>query len=261
MKISAYLSDHKEHLILIAVLIWIIGIIFSLFYLLSYLITSYGSIFLFLCFLVFLFHLGTRVATFPGAYSIWLRIIERSNMKSISMQACKRLEILMMILLLIKDSNFIEIYDRLAFSTLQSIPKYLDRIQRNLSNLKPTGLIPEQDLIESNIARLLKSLQDIKMPNENLTLYNFLSKPRLIRKPEFSNLNSVNDALEVSDILYNILKNFIKEPDSFKDLAKSLNFKAQVPLGSIDYMRFDVIDKFKAEQVWVTALDGTKIDW
>jgi hypothetical protein len=263
MKVSAYLSEKKEHLILITVLIWIVGIVLSFFYVLSYLVTPFGSLFLFLAFLVFLMHLGTRIATFPGAYFIWLRIIERNNLKTISSQTCKRLEILTLILLLIKDSNFKEIYERLTLQTLSSLPKCFERILRNLRSLKSLKLSQDQDFIFEHLSRLVQCLKEIKFfaNHANFDLYSFLMKPSFLREIKFLNTDALNEALQLSEVLYNVLRDNFKETASFKDLVNMCNFKAQVPLGSIDYMRAEVLDKFQAEQTWVTSLDGTKIDW
>lgn len=264
MSILTYFRENKEKLILFSILSWILGIIFTFFYGLSYILTTYGSLFLFCIFLSLLFHLGTRIATFPGAYIFWLRTIERSNLKTISSQTCKKLEILTVILLFIKDSSFEEIYERLTFNTLRTLPKAFEKITRNLKALKIGGLSEEQEFLLEKFGKLINCLSEIKFVvknNEKKDLYEFLLNPAVYREVKFINTESLNEAFLVSDELYSTLRGHLKDTESFKDLVKFLNFKLEVPLGSIDYMRNDLIEKMSADNIWVTSEDGTKIDW
>ena len=264
MSILSYTKEHKEKLILLSILSWVLGIIFTFFYAISYILTTFGSLFLFSVFLSLLFHLCTRIATFPGAYILWLRTIERSNLKTISSQTCKKLEILTVILLFIKDSNFQEVYERLTFNTLKTLPKAFEKITSNLKALKAKGLSEDQELLLERFGRLINCLGEIKFTvknNEKKDLYEFLLNPALYREIQFTNTESLNEAFSVSDLLYSTLKGHLKDPESFKDLLKFFNFRAEVPLGSIDYMRNDLIEKMSADNVWVTSEDGTKVDW
>lgn len=263
MSILAYIKEKKEKVILLSILLWILGIVVAIFYVLSYILTIFGSLFLFCVLLYVLFYLGTRLATFPGAYIFWLRIIERSNLKTVSSQACKKLEILTLVLLFIKEANFDEIFKRLTFNTLKTIPKTFEKIMKNLEALRSQGLSDEQEFLVENFGKLLNCLAEIKFKSKNKeeSLYDFLLKPESYREIVFTNINSLNEAFMVTDLLYENLRENLKDPESFKDLLKQLNFKAEVTLGSIDYMRNDLIDKMKAENIWVTSEDGNKIDW
>lgn len=263
MSILAYIKEKKEKLILFTILLWILGIILTIFYVLSFILTIFGSLFLFCVMLYILFYLGTRLATFPGAYIFWLRILERSNLKTISSQTCKKLEILTLVLLCIKEANFDEVFKRLTFNTLKTLPKSFEKITKNLKALKSGGLSSQQEFLLENFGKLLNCLAEIRFKSRNKeeSLYDFLLKPELYREIVFTNTNSLNDAFMVTDLLYETLRENLKDPESFKDLVKQLNFKAEVPLGSIDYMRNELIDKMNAENIWVTSEDGNKIDW
>ena len=68
MNIIAYAKEQKDKIIIAVLVLWLFGALFIGFYILSYFITSLGSLFLFFVLIFILLYFGTRLATFPGAF-------------------------------------------------------------------------------------------------------------------------------------------------------------------------------------------------
>lgn len=263
MKVLTFFKENKDKIILGVIVLWLLSIIFSIFYILSYIVTSYGSFFLFFISLGFLVHFCTRVATFPGAYCLWRRTMEKSALQTIATSTCKKLEILNAVLLAIQDEDFQSIYDRVSLNTIQSIPKHFERIMRNLEYVRTTKINEEQLETLNLFNNLHHSLQNIKVTSKScdFNLYGFLSSPKVYRNVSTESNEEVQVALNLVNSLYGAIRKSIKEPESFKEFIGSLNIRKSALFGSLSYMRNDIIDKLKAEQIWITSFDGCKIDW
>ena len=148
----------------------------------------------------------------------------------------------------IEENNFVNVYDRISFNTISSIPRILERVIKNLEYVKSLGCTEDQEKMLELLKSLDQGLKTIKFSakkTEN-SLFSFLSTPKLYREVQFLNLEEVSLVLSTINKVQVILQNKSKDPGSIKEY---LNFGETVIFGSLDYMRSDIIHKLKAEQV------------
>jgi hypothetical protein len=255
------LRSHKDSLILGFLFLWALLILFSIFYVISYVTTVPGALLLFCISLFGLFFIATRLATFPGAYSFWRKTLERSCMQSISTNLAKKLDILSLVLQCLQDNSLCEIYERVSLSTLQSVPRALERVVRNLAASESSTPAQQEFLqVLTALVRLLKEIKFTTKRGEE-SFYAFLVAPVVHRKVESVNCEQVKSAIDCIGQAYMMLIRELKQPETIRKMISWANPCRPVLLGSIDYMRNDVVERLKAEQVWVTASDGVQLDW
>lgn len=260
MNIIGFFKDNRDKFVILVLLTWVLTGLFIIFYILSYFVTVLGSLLVFIMLVMSLIYFATRIATFPGAFFLWRRTLEKSCLHKISINAQSKLEILKFMLICIQESTFHTIYDRISFHTLQSIPKTLEKIIKNLEYLKTISITPEQSKALNLFLALDQSIKKIilSVKNREKSLYMFLIDPKVYTNPVFNSTDEVKIAIELCNSIQILIQQSIKDTNTLKDL---LNFRQPVLFGSLDYMRSEVINKHKAEQVWIESYDKTKIDW
>ena len=213
--------------------------------------------------IVALVYVATRLATFPGAYFIWRRTLEKSCYQSIAQVTLKRLEVIYFVLECIRDGNFTMIYDRISFSTLQSIPRQFEKIIRNYEDLTAISITPQQSEMLASLKSLQHRLRSIKFTvgASEHSLYSFLNSPKLYAKVNFPDADDTSQALASASSAQSLILASLKDPESLHDFLRLLHFREPLLFGSLDYMRIDLMHKLQAEQVWVTSFDGCQIDW
>ena len=218
----------------------IITILFIVFYALSYWITSFGSLLLFILLAYASLRILVFFALFPGCFPLWSRSVLRKYSTTTTLTLRHQAHEFCSILQNLKsDSN-----PRLS-SELVSTINSLNSSSENLQTLKISNtLTPGQQELLTILQKTLSSLSQIRLihSQQTCTLKEwFISKPCVPKKCEFD-----KDSL-------------IIDP-SFAELDRVLREKTQV-FASLDYMRADLLNTFKCKRTELEMNDKVKIDW
>ena len=216
-------------------------LIFIIFYLLSYIITPIGSIicFILLCYLSLKQIL--RIIIFPGTAWHWRRAIEKSYATLITTQLRYRI-------------NELKAFLQLSSTNPQSrnycnLPSIIEYINNTISVLKS---IQEQSNINIYQENLLSILLDLNKHLENI---------------EFKYLDqTISLLLWCKDLPCNIEKITVisESPQIPQELLNRLDLllkKSDSLFKSLEYMRTDLMNNIRSEQIWLEMDDHVKIDW
>lgn len=219
------------------VILVLLTIVFSIFYLVSYLVTAVGALLLFVIFVHSLARFLIRVVVFPGSNWYFRRTIEKNFANITAHQLQHRLFELNSFLHLSPNRSkshinlpmIIETISNIAF-TLQSLEIRMQttpgqkKLLQNLLELTEYLNTLTVNYFEKKVP-LLDWCRDQPCPIEEITLDPLLANPKAL------------DELEV----------ILKKPSEL--------------FGFLDYMRVDLMNRFDCEQVWLEMNDHTKIDW
>jgi hypothetical protein len=236
------MTDYKNtaRLIVCILLLITFGIVFGLLYLISYIITTPGSVLLFFV----IFHLGLKfiinLITFPGSFWVIKKSIEKNFSRLMTSQLSFRLGELVEFL----NENSSTPQSR-NYINISSIIQSISKIIENLQMLEAHSLIkPKQQELLKILLSLYSNLDQIKLKYSDATCSLLewckelpCSIDQVCVYPE--NLQSSIDVCRETNILIHGSNVF----------------------GYLDYMRSDLINKFKCEQTWIEMNDRTKLDW
>lgn len=235
--------------IIVSILIILFLLLVGICYILSYLITYLGSILLLILLLWMIFKSLTKLLVFPGSYKLWLRMIECNFSKELSTQASTKLSHLIIFL-----QSFKHHQAELPFSesTVRLFPKLITTLINNFVQIEL------EDTITNDQRLLLRLLQDLRAQLSTIKVKsldnNFLTIWEVIENPEFDSY--IGEGSEIDSCV-----------KSLNDIIRLINDKADRSmlrggylLGTENYMRVDLMRRFRCEQFWITGSEGAKID-
>lgn len=234
----------KNYLRLAAILLIVstlLAAIIIIFYILSLILTSIGSLILFTLCLILSVRLLIRLIIFPGSVWFWRRSIEKNYSRIVSYQLILRTKELYTLLQNEMSSN-----QSSNYSNLILIIECLSNIVENLQALEAHYQINSmQQTLLSSLKKLISFLQGIIVIYKDNTfdLIAFCNDPPC----RIEEITFVKDTLRLPTEIYKELEPLLSE--GIKLFA------------SLDYMRVDLQNKIKCEQLWLEMDDNVKIDW
>lgn len=233
--------------ILILTVIFIILLLIS--YFLSYLITEIGGVIVLLIMLYTLTSFLTNLLVFPGSYKFWLRMIESNFSRELSAQSIIKLTNLIAYLQCLKDPSYGNSFPE---TTIRLFQKLITTLINNFSELE------SQNIITNEQKELLCSLQLLKIKLMCTDVNNYEgvinSVWGLIGDPENENFIGQSDEID---------KCILACEDVIRIISQRANrgiIRGGFLLGTDNYMRVDLLRRFKCEQFWVDGADGAKLD-
>lgn len=218
----------------------ILSIFFIGFYALSYWITPFGSILLFILLAYGSLRIFVFFAIFPGCFPLWSRSVLRKYSSTTTLTLRHQAQEFCSILQNLKSDSKPSLSSDLI-PTIQSLNCSLE----NLQTLKISDtLTPIQQELLTLLQKILSSLSQIRLIHSEkiFTLKEwFFSKPCTPKKCQFD-----KDSL-------------IIDP-AFSELDRVLREKPQV-FASLGYMRADLINTFNCKRTELEMSDKVKIDW
>ncbi|OMJ94397.1 hypothetical protein SteCoe_2449 [Stentor coeruleus] len=234
-------------IILVLTVIFIILLLIS--YFLSYLITEIGGVIVLLVMLYTLTSFLTNLLVFPGSYKFWLRMVESNFSRELSTQSMMKLTNLIAYLQCLKNPSYGHNFTE---TTIRLFQKLISTLINNFTELESQNIITDEQ------KELLYSLQILKINLKCADVNNFegveISVWELIENPE--NDVFIGKADEIDKCIL-ACENVIR---IIGQRANRGILRGGFLLGTDNYMRVDLLRRFKCEQFWVNGADGIKLD-
>ena len=244
--------------LVVSILLILALIIFSIFYLLSYLLTTIGSILLLIFSFWLLLRLAAKILVFPGSCWFWKRSIEASFCYELSNNVFYKIRDLRQYLQAIQNQERFN----LQSNSSVLIESLIERIQSiasysKLSNLQTTFV----NRLE-NLKGILQETMVIIDSRSSKNMWEWLqerverSDPNDIVYEDYPDCNQAKRLIKLCNELEQGLLDSCGTATSRKKIYRWLFDDS---IGSISYMREDIIRRYNCEQIWVTS-NKLKID-
>lgn len=244
---------------LILVVLLLLTLAILLFYYLSYLITGPGSILISLVCLWLLLRLAVRILVFPGSCWFWKRSIEASFCVEMSNQVYYKVRDLRLYLQSIQNQ------ERFSYQTNSSvlIDSLLDRL-KSMNDSKKFS--KSQENLYKRLIEIKTSLQEtivIVNSADSFTVWDWVQEKANKPEPQDIVFEDYPDCLQVKKAIKyctDLENGLFKSCGAAKFSQKIKRWLFDDTIGTIHYLREDMVRRFNCEQVWVTC-GKFKIDW
>lgn len=234
------------------------SVTFSVFYILSYMLTSFGSLALFVFSIWLFLRLVAKILVFPGSCWFWKRSIEANFCHELSNNVFYKVRDLRQYLLAIKNQ------DRFNLQSNSSvlIESVIERFQSIAGYSKLSRF---QSRFVDQLEELRKTLQDTMVIIDSScskSLWEWLqervsrSDPSDIVYEDYPDCHQAKRLIKICEELESGLLKSCGTTTTRKRLSRWL---FDDTIGNIHYMREDLIRRYSCEQIWVTS-NNAKID-
>jgi hypothetical protein len=246
--------------LLILLCLLLLCLIFYLFYLLSLLITSTGSVLLFLLSLLVLSRLILRLSVFPGSFWLWKRSIESHFCREMSLQLLQRVQDLRLCLDLLldqcSDCEKEEFIERAVESTTYA-KRMVTTIIDTYSQDKDRGSITSYGL---SLQALLLEFQDalqritLLLDNKENSLWDFIDLAQdgkdwcSVVTDEYPANTSAKAA---HTICLKLESRILQSCGDLGLIGKITRWLFDSSLGTFNQMRIELESRYYCEQVWL----------
>ena len=219
----------------------LLSLVFTIFYLLSYLLTSTGSFLLFILLLYLATKVIIKVTTFPGSILFWRMSIERYYAAMTVHQLKHRIADLKSFLKFSQASS-----QSKNFLNLPSIIDKFQKVSQSLQMLQSQSLITRK---QSQFLQVFSSL--IKYLSNLMVTFSDTTMPLIDWcREQPCGIESISLTAESLSL----------NSDCLGAVEACLASPGEV-FGTLDFMRADLMSKVTCEQVWLEMNDHVKIDW
>lgn len=230
-----------------------------LFYYLSYIITSLGSIALFIFMLWLLLRLAVKILVFPGSCWFWKRSIEASFCVEMTNQIYYKVRDLRMYLQSIQNQE--------RFSLQANSSALIESLSDRLKTVKGyTKISKFQEALLSRLEDMKKLLQEtmiIVNSTHSRSLWDWLQEK--LSRPEPSDIvyedyPDCHQAKKLINLCSDLEEILLKSCGPAKLTQKIKRWLFDDTVGNIHYLREDLLKRFNCEQIWIQH-EKTQIDW
>ena len=229
------------------------------FYYLSSITTNLGSIILFFLFLWYLLRLVVKILVFPGSCWFWKRSIEASFCVQMSNQIFYKIRDFRLYLQSIQNQE--------RFSYKICIPSIINSLTERFDYIKENAKISKfQETLYLNLEDMRKSMKEtivIINSTNSYNLWDWFQERINLCEPNDIVFEDYPDCLQAKKLIKlcsDMEDSLLKSCGPAKFLQKFTRWLLDDTLGSIDYLRADLLKRFNCEQIWVNGIK-TKIDW
>ena len=244
--------------------------VYQVFALWAQVVTAPGSLLTFLVLLWLTILAVVQVLVFPGSFRFWRRSLESHFCREMTEQLYHRTRDMQVALEILLDrSSEKDKSDFLpkAMESTSHFKRMLASITYSFKTLETDGtLTTDQTVLLGKLTTLQNALEEASImmsQSENCSLWDWLETNEEetdwlnVVFEDFPTNAAATRALELCADLQTHLYQSCGPVPAFRRLKRWLY---DTTLGSIDYMRVELLSRFNAEQVWVEAEDGVKID-
>jgi hypothetical protein len=245
--------------LLLLILLLLFSLFFFLFYCLSYIFHWYGSLFLFLLFLYLLLRFAVSLLVFPGSCWFWQRSIEANLCVEMTHQVFYKLRELRLYLQAIQNQ------ERAALNS--NTPVLVDSLAERLAAVgRQQRLSSSQQGLLSRLEALKSLLQETLVvvdSQHSRSLWDYLlqrvshGEARDVVYEDYPDCSQAKKIVSLCEAMENSL---LQSCGTVKFTKKVRRWLTDNTLGSIHYLREDLLKRFPCEQVWVQS-EGVKVDW
>ncbi|CAG9319000.1 unnamed protein product [Blepharisma stoltei] len=238
-------------------------------YYLPTIITLPCSILLIVVLFKILLSYAAQYIIFPGSSWFWQRSIESSYCKELTHQLYLKVKTLRTYLENLFPEIARENLDNSNFQQTTNIPyicTLFESVIDNLQTLEPNKISKKQKRLLNLLLSLKRGLEETNIiinSHEELNLWKWMNIKSERNEPESIVLEDYPQNDQISSVMKIIAETESALYESFGDLSflkRARRWWFDDTLGSKDYMRADLLKRFNAEQLWITSLDGAKID-
>jgi alpha/beta superfamily hydrolase len=234
--------------VIISVIVMLLIFIVGISYLLSYLITKIGSLIVLLLVLWIITKFLAKLLVFPGSYWFWLKMIEANFSSELSEQALNKFRNLIGYLESFVDP---EKPHSLHEMKIKLLSKLIETLISNYSLMKSENIIKPSQVHFLNLLNNLKArLKDVIFISSEscMSVWEFIKNPEEAAVTE--SYEEINDCIKITKEIMD----YIKEKTS-----RSM-IRGDYIIGTLSYMRVDLLRRFRCEQFWITGADNAQID-
>ena len=245
-------------------------LLFSVFALLSRLITVPGSILVAVCLILLLLRLAMEILIFPGSLKLWKRSIESHFCQEMATQILLRVKDLQVALEILLDTSNEK--DKSEF-----LPRSIDastHAKRMISTIIHAFYeLQEQNLITKHQKALLDlmfelqtALVDTKIivnGSETCTMWDWMDSTTDEHdwvNVIFEDFPGNSNAQYSLSVCHRLEEHLLKSCGQVSLWGRTKRWFSDTTLGNIDQMRVEMVSRFHAEQIWLDTADGTRID-
>ena len=229
------------------------------FYYLSYIVTGLGSIILFILLLWSILRLAVKILVFPGSCWFWKRSIEASLCIEMSNQIYYKIRDLRLYLQSIQNQE--------RFSYQTNSPALIDSLLERINSLKEftkTSKFQERFFINlDDMRKYMKETVVIVNSANSRNIWDWLQERLSYPDPDDVVFEDYPDCLQAKKLIKlcsELEESLYKSCGTVKNMQKVTRWLFDDTLGSIHYLRADLLKRFNCEQIWVTS-NKIKIDW
>lgn len=235
--------------VVVLILILILMIMSTISYFLSYLITEIGGVLVLLLMVYLLTRFLTNLLVFPGSYRFWLRMMESNFSTELSAQSISKLTNLKTYLQSLKDPAYEHNFPE---TTVRLFSKLITTLINNYSELETQNLITnEQKILFTSLQILKTKLMNTEVISDDGIKINVWG---LIENPEVEVFRGRVEEIDKCVFACEQVMRIIGER------ANRGIIRGGFLLGTDNYMRVDLLRRFKCEQFWIDGVNGAKLD-
>ena len=245
--------------LLVCVVLFFLSLSLTFLYYLSYLLTGPGAMLLFLVSLWLLLRLTVKILVFPGSCWLWRRSIESSFCVEMSNQVYYKMRDLRLYLESIQNQEH--------FSYQTNSSALIDSLTERLTSVKEYAKLSKlQEALYRKLEEMKNSLQEttvIVNSAESYSMWDWLKEHLNLSEPGNIVYEDYPDCVQAKKIIHlcaDLEESLYKSCGNAKIMQMVRRWAFDDTLGSIHYLRGDLLRRFNCEQVWVQC-DKTKIDW
>ena len=245
--------------LLVCVVLTLLSLSMIFLYYLSYIITSPGSVLLFLISLWLLLRLAVKILVFPGSCWFWKRSIEASFCVEMSNQVYYKVRDLRLYL------QSIQSQDHFSYQTNSSA--LIDSLTERLTSVKECAKLSKaQEALYRRLEEMKNLLQEtivIINSADSFNMWEWLQTHANLPEPNNIVYEDYPDCVQAKKVIRlctELEESLYKSCGNAKIMQKVRRWAFDDTLGSIHYLRGDLLKRFNCEQIWVQC-DKSKIDW
>ena len=244
---------------IICVLILLLSLSFLTFYLLSYVLTTIGSILLFLLSIWLLLRLAVQILVFPGSCWFWKRSIEANFCYELSNNVYYKIRDLKQYLKAVQNQERFSLQSNSAY-LIESI---IDRLRSVSAECKLSDL---QSKFMQRLEVLKQVLQETMViidSTSSKSMWDWLQER--VTRPDptdivYEDYPDCHQAKRLISLCCELEEGLLQSCGATSNMKRLKRWVFDDTIGSIDYMREDLKRRYKCEQIWVQSFDKRKID-
>ncbi|OMJ74421.1 hypothetical protein SteCoe_26637 [Stentor coeruleus] len=191
----------------------------------------------------------TNLLVFPGSYKLWLRITESNFSTELSAQSITKLTNLKIYLQSLKDPSYEHNFPE---TTIRLFSKLIITLINNYSELEAQNLITnEQKILFTSLQILKTKFINTEVTSEDGMKINIW---QLIENPESEIFRGRVEEIDKCIFACEQVIRIIGERSNRGVI------RGGFLLGTDNYMRVDLLRRFKCEQFWIDGMNGAKLD-
>ena len=243
----------------LCLLLSLLSLVLLFFYYLSFICHWYGSVLLFFVMFWLLLRLAVKILVFPGSCWFWKRSIEASFCVEMTNQVYYKVRDLRQYLQSIQNQ------ERFALQSNSPvlIESLTDRLKGVRNNNKLSKL--QEDLLRNleDMKKLMQETMVIVDSQHSRSIWDWIQERANRGEPSDIVYEDYPDCLQAKKLIKlctELEEGLLKSCGTAKFTQKLKRWLVDDTLGSIHYLREDLLKRFQCEQLWIQS-DTSKIDW